>query len=348
MNDLHFARMGLAGARPVTTPAGFDLVHRSETLKAPAAVPRYRTRIRVGFSIAALLLDVTVILAAAFIANYGFNFAVHGTIHITADNMALGVFAALLFAILNAAQYAYSVSNYLDLSGHAQRTFVQWNTAFIAAAALGFMMKAIEESSRGTFVVLYFVGLFALYAGRAVMVHMVQRQARNAGVLSARVVVVGFRVDIARFMSFRNPAREAINVIAVRELPETGGSLDEQLADVTRTIRDQMPDDIYLVLPWSQTEVIDKCISAFMEVPASIHLNIDPGSAVNRLGNAVLGANGSLSSLSLRANSMKLAGALTKRGLDIALSVVGLLALSENGGAKVLHGSGGIMLLRAA
>ncbi|MCC2096108.1 MAG: exopolysaccharide biosynthesis polyprenyl glycosylphosphotransferase [Hyphomicrobiales bacterium] len=276
----------------------------------------------------AAVTDCLAIFVATFLSNYIFNYIVYGRTGVSAENLTLGFFAAILFLLFNVIRYAYSMSNYLDISGHAQRTFVQWNAAFIAAAAFGFMMKALEDSSRGTFLLLYFLGLFALYSGRAAMVHVVRSQALRGGILSAQVAVVGFKQDIARFLSQRDPNREAIDVVAVHVLPEVEGDLDAALADTIASARTAMPDDIYIVVPWSRTEVIDKCISAFMELPASIHLNIDPDSVVNRLANAQIGTNGSLSSLSLRSHSMRSAGELMKRLTDIVFSATALLFLS--------------------
>lgn len=349
MNDLHFSTLRIADAQPIGVSDMSTVHFENGATLVNHATPRYRSRIRVGFSFVALLLDFVAIFAATFAANYGFNFAVHGTTTVTAENLSLGIFAAILFAILNTARHLYSVSNYLDLAGHAKRTFVQWNTAFVAAAAFGFMLKAIGDSSRGTFVVLYFLGLFSLYAGRAVLVLLVQRQARNGGVLAARIAVVGFHDDIATFMHYRDPSHEAISVVASVELPNSGDQLDARLLSAIETIRGTMPDDIYIVVPWSRTDVIDKCISAFMKVPASIHLNIAPDSAINRLGNAELTINGSLSSLSLRGDSVRLAGALLKRCMDISLSATGLLLLSPlllTISALIAMESGGPVLFR--
>ena len=149
-------------------------------------------------------MDFLAICGAAFLSNYIFNYIVYSRTELSTQNLTLGFFAAILFVAFNIIRYVYSMSNYLDIAGHAQLTFIQWNKAFIAATAFGFMMKALEESSRGTFIVLYFLGLFALYTGRATMVHIARSQARNGGILSARIAVVGFEREVTKFMDLRD------------------------------------------------------------------------------------------------------------------------------------------------
>jgi hypothetical protein len=298
MNDMSFSGTKISRSEPAM-PAGALLLPESASdltgdIKGLSRSRGGRWRVR------------------AFLSNYIFNYIVHSRSELSTQNLSLGFFAAILFVAFNIIRYAYSMSNYLDIAGHAQRIFVHWNTAFIAATAFGFMLKALEESSRGTFVVLYFIGLFALYTGRAAMVHIARSQARNGGILSARIAVVGFEPDVRKFMSLRDPKREAINVVAVLMLPGNDTEFKSALADTIAVARNRMPDEVYIVVPWSRTEVIDKCISAFMELPVPIHLNVDPDSVINRLANAQLGTNGVLSSLSLRSHSMRSAGPLRK------------------------------------
>jgi hypothetical protein len=316
MNDMSFSGTKISRSEPAM-PAGALLLPESASdltgdIKGLSRSRGGRWRVRATFAFLAALMDFLVICGAAFLSNYIFNYIVHSRSELSTQNLSLGFFAAILFVAFNIIRYAYSMSNYLDIAGHAQRIFVHWNTAFIAATAFGFMLKALEESSRGTFVVLYFIGLFALYTGRAAMVHIARSQARNGGILSARIAVVGFEPDVRKFMSLRDPKREAINVVAVLMLPGNDTEFKSALADTIAVARNRMPDEVYIVVPWSRTEVIDKCISAFMELPVPIHLNVDPDSVINRLANAQLGTNGVLSSLSLRSHSMRSAGPLRK------------------------------------
>ena len=312
-------------ARPAFAPV-------DESVGAPRALQANTLLTRLSFSLLALLLDAAAVLTASMSADIGYNAMIHQRAEICAANLQLGVFAAILFGVLNVARQNYAVSDYLDLSGHAQRTFSQWNIAFLAAATFGFLARAIEDSSRGAFILFYFTGLCALYAGRAALVTIMQRSAARGEVLSARALIIGFEKDVAEFRRVCQPGRRGIGVVAAPILRDDPALLGADLAAATEIARKLTPDDIIVVVPWTRAEVIDQCVTAFMRVPASIYLHLEPGSALNRFAGGALGGAttgmGAISAFRLRGYSMNVAGLVLKRAMDIVLSVLALIALS--------------------
>jgi len=293
-----------------------------------AASLRRRTMLpRLGFSLMAMSVDFCLIVAAMLTAEFGYNVLVHRWSEICAANVQLGLFAAVVFVVSNVARHGYSVSDYLDLSGHAERTFSQWNLAFLAAATFGFLARVIEESSRGTFIVFYVVGLCALYAGRAGLVRFVKHHSGDGGILAARIFVIGYKADIDTFIRQSQPARQGLNVVAAPVLTQ-GGAIEAELAQATEAARLLMPDDIFIVVPWQKAEVLDKCITAFMRVPAALHLYVYPNSALTRFAGAPVGSNGAISSFRLNGYAMGSIGALMKRTCDIVLSLAALIVLA--------------------
>ena len=260
-------------------------------------------------------------------AEVGYNAIVHGWVEMCAANVQLGLFTAVVFLGSNVAHSSYSVSDYLDISGQAQRTFKQWNIAFLSAATAGFLVRAIEDSSRGTFIVFYFVGLGALYAARAGLARFARRNACEGGTLAARMYIVGFKEDIDAFMRDQRPEQQGFNVVATRILDSRGSTIGRDLEKATAAARELMPDDIFIVVPWQKSQVLDSCVTAFMRVPASLHLYVYPNSALIRFAGSAVGMSGTISSFKLHGFAMSTVGQLVKRASDVALALLALVLL---------------------
>jgi Undecaprenyl-phosphate glucose phosphotransferase len=323
MTDVQFSMGRTLAPERAKHPAGPD--PRGVLRAAGREQQAVAFRSRLGFSLMAMALDFIIILAAMVLSDLGYNLMVHNWGELCAANLQLGLFASVVFVGSNALRHGYTISDYMDLSGHAQRVFSRWNISFLSAATFGFLARAIEESSRGTFIVFFFVGLCGLYSGRAALVRLVKRHASEGGVLSSRIFVIGFQADIDTFMRQNQPARQGLNVVATPVLAE--GAIEANLAEATEAARLLMPDDIFIVVPWQKSDVLDKCIMAFMKVPAAVHLYVYPNSALRRFASTPVGANGSISSFRLNGDAMGMFGSGFKRASDIVLSFLAILLL---------------------
>jgi len=328
MIEARFSVVEAGKRRPPQGAAASAFASNEPTGISSRALKTNTALTRASFSLMALLLDLAAVLAASMFADVAYNSLAHRRVEICAANLQLGLFAAILFIVLNVTRHSYAVADYLDISGHAQRTFSQWNIAFLAAATFGFLARVIEDSSRGAFIVFYVAGLFALYAGRAALVRVMQHSARKGGVLASRVLIVGFERDVAEFSRIYQPARQGMGVVATPILRESPETLAVDLAAATETARRLMPDDIIVVIPWAKAEVIDQCVTALMRVPASLYLHLEPNCALNRFAGAQMGDRGAISSFRLRGYSMSISGVALKRLMDIVLASAALILLA--------------------
>lgn len=283
---------------------------------------------RASFSVMAALIDFAAIMIASLVADVGYNFTVHNNFDVCAANIQLGSFAAILFVGTTMTRRGYKISAFLDASGQAQKAFSIWAMSFLAAATFGFLAKAIEDSSRGAFLSMFVTGISALFAARAATTLFVRRHANNNGILAARIMVVGFQKDVNAFLRHHNLTNQGMMVTGTKTLHDSAAQLETELADVTETARRLIPDDIYLAVPWTRTDVIEHCTNAFLRVPSSLHLVMDPNSALSRFAITQMATRGSISSLRLRCYAMSSFGMVLKRLFDIVVSLVALAFLS--------------------
>jgi Undecaprenyl-phosphate glucose phosphotransferase len=103
-------------------------------------------------------------------------------------------------------------------------------------------------------------------------------------------------------------------------------ALDRDLADAVASVRALEPDAIYLLLPWSATEIIQRCAETFLALPVEIHLG--PEQILHKFDEVELAKVGPLASLQLTRLPLTRIEVVQKRLFDLICSALGLLALT--------------------
>ena len=328
MSDLGIAACKQAAPDWTEAPTFTPHAERDVADRAAQALRREVRYNRFLFAIQAAIIDLFALFSAFTIADFGYNFIAHGAYRAPFENAQLGILAAAIFVVLNLSRHSYAIVDYLDLSGHAERVFSLWNYAFLAAATSGFMLRAIGDSSRGAFIVFYFVGLCGLYASRAALVVLTKRNADAGNMLTSRIMIVGLRAEIDHFLDTTELGKRGMEIVSMRAIDQSASSLEDELAQTVETARRLMPDDIILVVPLEQTAIVEHCLTAFMRVPAAIHLHLDRTNPLHRFSGPQLKGEDAISSFRLPADSMSAVGAALKRACDITLSLIALILLS--------------------
>ena len=314
-------------------------VQPSYTLASPAPTSRvlraWAQLSRGTFSIAIFLIDVSVIVATAFITGIVYYLAVYGDVGDMSSYGQLGLLAASIFAVSNVFRGEYRLPNFFAFRPHARRTIQLWNVTLICLLMLGFMAQTTVYYSRGWIVVFYLAALAALIVLRFAIVR-ITAMARAAGLISAhRICLIGTGAHIGAFVQHYEPWTLGLNIVGCRFLtpvPLTASAetrrtaLDRDLADAVASVRALEPDAIYLLLPWSATEIIQRCAETFLALPVEIHLG--PEQILHKFDEVELAKVGPLASLQLTRLPLTRIEVVQKRLFDLVCSALGLLALT--------------------
>ena len=287
---------------------------------------RNAAMLRVGFSALAGAGDLVVTLAVAATVQILYHWVAYVWNGMGVANLEACIFVAALFFLSNTLRGEYSITRYLTLQGRGVTTFGLWNLSFLCALALAFFIKSAEETSRLGLALFYVAGFAAIYAERAALTHFVRRDAAKGGVAARRVLLVGFEDELAAFDRRRQPWTNGMHVVAAAVLRDSEATLDDDLALAAASARMLKPDDVFILAPWSRTEVIDSCVNAFLRVPAQLHLG--PESVLDRFVDARIDKIGTIASLSLSDHALEPMEILAKRAFDIAFAAAALVALS--------------------
>ena len=147
---------------------------------------------------------------------------------------------------------------------------------------LGFLAQISVDYSRGWIVLFYVTTLVG--ADRAALSSSCASPRWRAppGYLSAqRIFLIGTGANVGAFVNRYEPWTLGINIVGCRFLTPVAATapaearramLDRDLAEAVASVRSLEPDAIFLLLPWSATETIERCAETFLALPVEIHL----------------------------------------------------------------------------
>jgi Undecaprenyl-phosphate glucose phosphotransferase len=297
---------------------------RPVSLRRRARAAKYWFEI--GFSYLAGAGDFFAILASASAANTIYGFATLGLEPPVESVAGIGIIVGLFVALANFQRSDYSLKKYSSTSGHFARCFPIWNLAFLLTLALGFATKTTDIFSRGATAAFYICGLLSLAGARVLLVALVNLMRARGSLPLRRLCVVGFEQPSREFAQRYQLSESGMEIVSVFALREGARDLSDDLALAGAAIRMLRPDDIFLTLPWSEADVIEACVDAFVRTPAEIHLS--PEVILDRYQDARVTNLGALSSLSLTRAPMSALQHAEKRVMDVVIASAALLALT--------------------
>ncbi len=280
---------------------------------------------RAAISVAVALADSGAILLAALAAGTIYHAAFYEAAGMWESHVAIGGVVAALFCVACVLRRDYEVPSLLSFKDNIPRLCALWSVAFLSLAILAFATKTGADVSRGTIFILYIFGLAAVLAERAIVARIVLDQASAGGVAARRVFLVGCEEDIARCAArFESPG-SGVRVVSSAVL-RGEDSLDDDLALAAAMARVLRPDDVYILVPWSRSHMVESAIDVFLRVPAALHLG--PGRVLDRFPKARLEPVGPVVSVNLDRQPLGLLDFAVKRALDIVVAGAALVALS--------------------
>lgn len=279
---------------------------------------------RIAFGMAAATLDVCVIVVAAMLSGLAYHRIAFDETGPTELFVAMGAFVSLLFVLGSAVRGQYAIVNYLTFASHVSRLLVLWNVAFVCTMAAGFLTKTVGDYSRATTTIFY-VGGFALVIGtRYGLIGIVRKRAREGRAPMRRAFLLGSEAETQAFADRYPPWSNGMRVVSAAILRGREHITDD-LALAAASARMLRPDDVFILVPWSDTATIDACVNAFLRVPAAIHLG--PERVLDRFVDAQITKFGAISSLNLTGHPLTMLEVLLKRAFDIlAASLILLVA----------------------
>jgi len=330
-----------ARERPATTSILIQLmnVHPTYSLTSPVDVNRFLRRwtslSRVAFGGTILLSDIAVIVSMSWLTGVGYHFIAYREIGDIVSFLEVGFLSAMIYAIANLFRGEYRLPNFFAFKPHLRHSIQLWNATFICLLALGFLAKVTVVYSRGWIILYYASTICVLLALRYLFVQATVYGSR-IGILSAqRIFLFGTGRHIDDFVTRYQPKAFGVNIVGCHFLTPTAAgtpphtlrqSLANDLDQAVASARLLEPDAIFLVMPWSATEMINGCAEALLKLPAEIHLGAEH--ILDRFEQLELSRLGSMISLQLTRMPLSRFERIQKRAFDLLSASAALLILT--------------------
>jgi Undecaprenyl-phosphate glucose phosphotransferase len=307
-----------------------------ESAKAPArsAGPRpardrarrLANRVAAAFPYLAALADGVAIFTAAAASAALYEVVTLGRIPEVEAATTVGLVVAAIVVVVAAERGQYGRAGYATRSSQFSRALAAWNFAFLCALALLFATRTSTVYSRGAVGVFYLAGFLALFGVRRMLVVLVERAERVGWFAPRRVVVVGLEDALAHDAPRVDPRADRLEIAATIALRDSPASLADDLALAAATVRMLRPDDVYLVVPWARSELIEACFDAFLRTPTEIHLGGE--ALLDRFKEARIVTFGPSASLALTRPPLTRLQLAEKRAFDLVVASLGLILLA--------------------
>ncbi|MHC2087479.1 exopolysaccharide biosynthesis polyprenyl glycosylphosphotransferase [Methylobacterium sp. CM6244] len=303
-----------------------------------AVLPRrWGGTLRFGLSMALAASDLAAIIVTAYLVEaiyYEFAFDQQITTGMT-GSFQLGALVSVFVLLTNLVRDEYRIETQLTQGPHRRRMASLWLAAWAIVLVVGFATKTTTEFSRATAIGFFLAGLPALYLSRLVVVGLIRQTTSPSSPSINRIHLVGFEDDIASFHANNDAKALNLRVVGTSYLrrvdPREDASVRQsQMAEdldlAVSVVRFLRPDDVFILVPWTDAADIERCTEAFLRVPAALHLR--PGSVMDRFPDLKLARVGRLSGINIGRRPLSFTEIALKRGLDMALAAIALLLLA--------------------
>jgi Undecaprenyl-phosphate glucose phosphotransferase len=317
-----------------TLPAGTP---RRRDVWASLLPRRSRAAFRLGISASVAVADFLTICGTGLLIEAAYYYAMTGQLipmH-EARSLRISGLIAIVVLLTNLFREEYSIDNALALKPHLRRAATLWLAAWAVVLVLGFATKTTTDFSRVVAVTLFVVGLPAMLGMRAGMIALVRRGITPASASVSRVHLVGYEEDIARFYASNDAEALGLRVIGTSYLRRIDPAADaatrlaqmsEDLDLAVSVVRFLRPDDVFILVPWAETADVERCIDAFLRVPAALHLR--PGTVLDRFPDMQISRVGRLSGINIGRRPLNLGEILLKRAFDLVVALTALVLLA--------------------
>jgi Undecaprenyl-phosphate glucose phosphotransferase len=297
-----------------------------------AAISRRSPALRIAFGLLAGATDAAALILLSIGTGMVYHRIAYGDVGIIRDFVQIGLLTALLYAIPNIYRSEYSVTKYIEFKKHPERILRLWNFSFVCLIALGFLTKTTDNYSRGWLVLFFLAGLPALILVHALLVRALAVGNQAGLIATRRLFLVGIESNVRDFIHRYRPWDLGLDIVGVAYLskPAADGGphapvLDEELKAAVMRARAFDLDGVFVIVPWSDQETVNRCIEAFMTVPTSIHLG--PERILDRFENVAIEKIGPVASLHLLRPPLSLLSVIFKRLFDFVVSATAVLVL---------------------
>ena len=281
--------------------------------------------LRAVFACFSILVDLITIISVGIVTTLVYHSIAYHRFDAPLEGSArLCICVAALYVGQKLMQGWYGFHSLLAVGSQFNQLMDRWSLAFIGGIGFAFATKTSDEISRGATILYFFTGGIALAASQSLITKAALKIASTSNMFLRRVFLVGYEEDFVSFFERFCPWKFGVNIVCASVL-RGAATREVDLRLAVAAARLLRPDDVFILVPWRDTDAIDACAEAFARVPAAIH--IGPERVLDRFSEARISKIGPISSVRIVRRPLNLIEVGTKRVFDLVVATLALLAL---------------------
>lgn len=237
----------------------------------------------------------------------------------------LGVLAGLFFVAISAIRHDYAIAFYVNIETRLRRSFAPWCSAFIIALVIALSLLPPTGHLPLLIASFFVIGFAGVGAARMTLAYGVRTRAAQGRIAAKRLFLIGLEAELDAFTKRFEAHCVGMHIVAAAVL-RGSQSLTEDLALARAYARILAPDEVFVLVPWSDQAMIEATINAFLGLPAAIHLG--PEKILDRFANARIAKMGPISSLNLVDHPLSPQARFVKRSFDLIFASFGVIILA--------------------
>lgn len=282
---------------------------------------------RLALKVSKAALDWLVIALTSYVISVLYGRIVSGEWWTTPSQATLAMLVASTFVMLSAMRSQYQIGNYIGARRAFGTTLTLWAATFVSLIAFAFATKTTDAFSRVAVILTFVVGLPVVFATRELTGRLLTLGSKFGVIPARRVMLVGREADVTDFARRYQPWNAGMHIAGTGLLSAGDGPVGrDDIARIAGQAREMQLDDVLIIVPWSQTETIDRLVDGFMRIPITIHLG--PERIFDRFQDVHIAKSGGIASLQLGRPPLTAGEVMAKRALDVVLGSFALFLLT--------------------
>ncbi len=231
------------------------------------------TWMRLAVKLSTAMLDWMVVALTSYLISILYNRIASGEWWTVQSQAALALLIASTFVLLSAVRGQYQIGNYVGVQRGFGTTLSLWGASFLVLMAFAFATKTTDVFSRVAVILTFLTGFPAVLVARRAAGRMMTLGSKLGVIPARRVMLVGREEDVTAFAVRHQPRNAGMHIAGTGLLSPGGGPVGrDDIARIAAQAREMQLDDVLIIVPWSDTETIDRLVDGFMRIPVTIHL----------------------------------------------------------------------------
>jgi len=227
----------------------------------------------------ALLVELIIVVAISVVGGVGYQLIFLTGTGSVERFFGIGLLVFANFSAISAARGNYQPRNLGNFRRQAREATLTWMLVCFMLLGVAFSLKIAETFSRGSTITLFVLGWLAIVAWRGLLSHFLVRALEKGAFAERNVVLIAEKGQLntsKALLELQRCGYRSVKAFEIREgeaeafgVPSSLRTTLDKVIDISRR---EPIDDLFLLVKWDHSRLIDDILSILRVLPLPIHL----------------------------------------------------------------------------